>query len=133
MNDRHLRAIAAVALVWSATIAGCGRATGVSSTAGGHASAEAVAELVRGLSLPDPAARARAAEAIGRIGPGAKAAVPALTKALQDRDLSVRAAAAYTLGEIGPDARGAIPNLERLTRPSTLRDVATRAIEKIGR
>jgi HEAT repeat protein len=54
--------------------------------------------------------RTKAAEALGTIGPKAKAAVPALSDAL--RDPSVRTEAAIALGNIGPEAKSAIPALQ---------------------
>jgi HEAT repeat protein len=57
----------------------------------------------------DRAVRWSAAEALGRIGPGAAPAAAALAAALRDPDLRVIAADA--LGGIGPGARGAAPLL----------------------
>jgi HEAT repeat protein len=63
-------------------------------------------------AAPDSTAfvRTKAAEALGNIGPKAKAAVPALAEAL--RDPSVRTEAAVALGNIGPDAKGAVSALQ---------------------
>jgi HEAT repeat protein len=49
---------------------------------------------------PDPELRWRAAEALGRIGPGARDAVPDLTAALKDPDEAVRRWAAWALGRV---------------------------------
>ena len=52
--------------------------------------------------------------ALGKIGPGAKAAVPALINALRnDANNSLRQDAARALGQIGPEASAAIPVLIR--------------------
>jgi HEAT repeat protein len=72
---------------------------------------ELVAVLVQSLGDKDDAARANAANVLGLMGSGAKAAVPALAKALQDKDLTVRAEVALALGEIGPAAKSAVPEL----------------------
>ncbi|HKI37754.1 MAG TPA: HEAT repeat domain-containing protein [Gemmataceae bacterium] len=66
----------------------------------------------KGPAPADPTAfvRTKAAEALGNIGPKAKAAVPALTDAL--RDANVRTEAAIALGNIGPDAKDAVPALQ---------------------
>ena len=63
------------------------------------------------MSLEDPPARQRAADAIGHYGPAVKAAVPALTKLLADRDVAVRESAAEALGRIGPEARDSVDAL----------------------
>jgi HEAT repeat protein len=59
----------------------------------------------------DPRERARAAQALGELGPKAKDAVPALVSALDDDAPSVRVDATVALGRIGPDARAAVPHL----------------------
>src|SRR5947207_3016026 len=48
----------------------------------------------------DSAIRSMAAEALGGIGPEAKAAVPSLVEALKDRDTGVRRGAAWALVRI---------------------------------
>lgn len=65
-----------------------------------------------GQNVPDGSAlvRSKAAAALGRIGPDAKAAVPALVEALKDN--SIRTDAATALGEIGGAAKDALPALE---------------------
>jgi HEAT repeat protein len=61
-----------------------------------------------------------AAEALGRIGPAARAAVPALTQMLEDDQPTMPTGipkslfAAVALGKIGPAARPALPALRRL-------------------
>ena len=66
----------------------------------------------KGPAPTDPTAlvRTKAAEALGNIGPPAKAAVPALIDSL--RDANVRTEAAVALGNIGPDAKGAVSALQ---------------------
>ena len=70
-----------------------------------------VAELIRQLSDQDASVRANAAEALGEIGPEAKAAVPALIEASKHEEAGVRANATYALGRIGSDAKAAVPAL----------------------
>src|SRR5262249_52412652 len=62
----------------------------------------------KGPQTPDRTAflRAKAAQALGQLGPDAKSAVPALIEAL--RDASVRIDAATALGDIGPEAKKAV-------------------------
>jgi HEAT repeat protein/tRNA A-37 threonylcarbamoyl transferase component Bud32 len=56
-----------------------------------------------------PIALRRAAIAVGRIGPEAKAAVSPLSQALKIEDWDVRLSAIYALGRIGPHAKTALP------------------------
>ena len=74
--------------------------------------AEAVVDaLLAALVSGPPARRARAAAALGILGPQAARAVPALVSALDDGEADVRAAAAVALGRLGPPARAAVPAL----------------------
>jgi len=63
--------------------------------------------LLRGLKHSDIEVRVGAAEALGSMGPDAKAAIPALADALGDGTPEVRAGAAVALGMLGSDARTA--------------------------
>lgn len=133
MACRHRRSVATIMLLYACLLIGCDQQGGGPPVTGAGVDATALPTLIRGLKLRDPAARARSAEAIGRIGPAAKEAVPDLIAALKDRDLSVRAAAVYSLGQIGPDARNALPELKPLAGQGPLREVATAAIKQIER
>ncbi len=79
--------------------------------------------------------RAKAAQALGTIGPDAKAAVPALIEAL--KDTSIRNDAVVALGNIGPDAKDAVPALrEAITGKGNKKDkgfkeAVNQAIKKI--
>jgi HEAT repeat protein len=82
----------------------------------------------------DTLRRRKAAEALGAIGPPAKAAVPTLIDAL--KDTAVRTEAARALGNIGPDAKAALTPLNDLLGDKKNRDrdfqmVAREAIRKI--
>jgi len=82
--------------------------------------------LVR--SAPEPEARWRAADALGRIGKDAAPAAPELVAALSDRDALVRAVAVRAVGELAPDVAGAVPALVGL-----FPDVeAIRAVSRFG-
>ncbi len=79
----------------------------------------AVPALIGVLTGPNAKMRVCAAEALGMIGPAARAAVPALIRALAvDRPASdppeLRGHAAKALGAIGADARGVVPLLNGL-------------------
>src|SRR5262249_17757636 len=74
----------------------------------------AVPALLKLLEKTDRRLAEDAMEALGRIGPEAKAAVPLLTARLKDKDESTRARAAQALGQIGPDAKKALPDLKKL-------------------
>ncbi len=65
-------------------------------------------------AMEDGPIRLIAAEALGRIGPSAKAAIPDLIAAVSGPDSRVRSEAARALGGIGPDAAAAIPELLRI-------------------
>jgi HEAT repeat protein len=79
--------------------------------------------------------RTKAIEALGNIGPKAKAAVPALIDSL--RDPGVRTEAAVALGNIGPDARDAVSALQDATKAKGnkkdkgFKDAVSQAIKKI--
>jgi HEAT repeat protein len=90
-----------------------------------------IPELVRLLEDPNPKTRARAAWALGRMGPQGTKAVPALAAALQDKDRQVQESAARALGQIGPQATEAIPDLVRLM--TSERDIELASPAPIGR
>ncbi|WP_406695840.1 HEAT repeat domain-containing protein [Singulisphaera sp. Ch08] len=75
-----------------------------------------------------------AAEALGKIGPDARAAVVSLTEALVDPDEVLRCVAAEALGGIGADAEAAVPSLIRaLHDPQCLvGDKAAMALGQVG-
>jgi len=56
--------------------------------------------------------RAEAADAIGHLGPSARAAIPSLAEMLRDADPSVRAKSAAALWSMGPAARSAVQSLQ---------------------
>jgi HEAT repeat protein len=118
-----------VLLLASFAFTGCGGGTAPGAA---EANVAAIPSLIRSLKMRDPAARSRAAIALGKMGPEAKEAVPALAAALKDRDVSVKAAAAHALGKIGPDAKGALDELQKLAKQPALREVATEAVKQIG-
>jgi HEAT repeat protein len=72
---------------------------------------EAVPRYVAGLKDPDPIARAKAADALWKIGTYADEATPALVAALADPDPAVREAAARALGRTSQGTRAAVPGL----------------------
>ncbi|MBX9581406.1 MAG: HEAT repeat domain-containing protein [Gemmataceae bacterium] len=74
-------------------------------------SREAVPGYVAALKDQDPAARAKAADSLWKIGTYAKEATPALVAALADPDPAVRAAAARALGPASLGTRDAVPGL----------------------
>ena len=76
---------------------------------------------------PDPALRKGAAEAIGHIGPPARAALPALLARLDDPAREVRRAVAGGLAGIGPEAID--PLIRALRNPNPrIRGTAARAL-----
>ena len=78
--------------------------------------------------------RMSGADALGAIGPEAKAAVPALAQALKDKDCDVRLYAAVALGKIGSEAGVAVPALIEALKDEDLcvRMGAEKALGEIG-
>ncbi|MFO0865562.1 MAG: HEAT repeat domain-containing protein [Gemmataceae bacterium] len=70
------------------------------------------------LRNPQAKTRSAAAQALGNLRSGAKAAVPALIEALRDSDPFVRNAAAFSLGSIHEEPEKAVPALVRLLEDS---------------
>ncbi|PZM82182.1 MAG: hypothetical protein DKM50_04175 [Candidatus Margulisiibacteriota bacterium] len=66
------------------------------------------------------------------MGPAAKAAVPTLIKLCGDSNSDVRKSAAEALGKMGPAAKDAIPALIKLFGDSYVRDLAIKALCKMG-
>ncbi len=101
-----------------------------------HGGKEAIAALKAAGHDPDPAARKRAAGALGRAAktPLAGAAAKAAASFGADADPSVRAEAAMALGALGPAAREAGPALAALVgdKDPTVRAAARHAAREIG-
>ncbi len=93
----------------------------------------AVHPLAEALNDEDPIVDSLAAQALGKIGPNAKAAVPALLEGLydEDKDPIVGSCAAEALGKIGPHAVPAL--VEALNNEhEDVRSLAAKALGKIG-
>ena len=90
-----------------------------------------VASRIAALSEADAGVREEAAEALGRLGPGAAAAVPALVRLFSDPDPYVQGRAAEALGRIGRDA---VPALTKALgdRDQTVRWCAAIALSRMG-
>lgn len=98
----------------------------------------AVAPLVELLDGPDREMRVCAAEALGRIGPDARAAVPSLIRAVERAETdspanALRFYAVDALGRIGPDARPAVPVLNSLLGKDLVDESSVvQALDRIG-
>ena len=94
----------------------------------------AVPSLIEALKHPNDVIRASAVEALGKIGPEAKAAVPSLIQALKDRYEFVRAGAAEALGKIGTDANSVVPHLIQALKDDNgfVRRSAAEALGRMG-
>ena len=79
----------------------------------GQKAAPAVPELIRALDDPVVYVRCPAADALGAIGPAAKAAVQPLVKRLmvQNEEAYVLESVVAALGDMGPEAKPALPAL----------------------
>jgi hypothetical protein len=93
----------------------------------------AVPVLIEALKERDVVLSSRAASALGKIGPAARAVAPALIATLQDkdRDFITRANAARALGQIRADVKTVVPVLLEALADKD-RDVRTRAAEGLG-
>ena len=91
----------------------------------------ALGELRQALRDENPRLRQRAAWALARFGPDARAAVPDLIDALKDTQPAVRAHAAAALGEIGADARAAVERLVAAVRDRSP-EVRMQALNALG-
>jgi HEAT repeat protein len=133
MKAQRRNTALSLSLVFALWLFGCGYPEVVSSGEGRFARTDIslLPGMISGLKSKDASTRARSAATIGGMGPAAKDAVPALITLLKDREISVRAAGAHALGQMRPVARKARPDLESLAKQAPLRDVATKAIERI--
>ena len=92
--------------------------------------AGSVAILVEALREKDGSVRAKAARALGSIGPAAREAIPVLLDALQDREAHVRWDAARALGQIGAAAAEGLAAAVNDKDP-VVRQIAADALKKI--
>lgn len=99
--------------------------------------ATAVPELTRLLGQDRWEVRFFAAEALGNIGPSAKAAIPALIERFKDpsEQPMVRASALKALGQMGSKANSAIPSMPRLLldKDWLVRKSAAETLQRLGR
>jgi len=81
----------------------------------GPAAAPAVPELIAALSDPVAYVRSPVTDALGAIGPAARAAVGPMAERLLAKDEQglVLSSIATALGDIGPEAKDAIPALQQ--------------------
>jgi len=94
---------------------------------------DAVPALVQALSDRAAYVRAPAADAIGSIGPAARAAVRPLVERLltTGEQVYVLRSVAAALGNIGPDAASALPALQQALKMHRVTYTAQEAILKI--
>lgn len=93
---------------------------------------ESVPALVAALNDASADIRTAAADALGRVGPEAKAALPALTATLKDPEKAVRQHAAFALGVVDPEDAAVLPALVELLKDSDL-EVRRHAALSLGR
>jgi HEAT repeat protein len=81
----------------------------------GPAAAPALPDLVGALHDPNDFVRAKAADALGAMGPAGHDAVRPLADRLlaKDEEIMVQRSVAAALGDMGPAARDALPVLEQ--------------------
>jgi HEAT repeat protein len=99
----------------------------------GPRAVSAVPALTKALDDPEAYVRAPAADALGNIGPAAKAAVKPLIArtAVSGEQAFVLRSVVAALGNIGPDANDAIPVLQELLKMHRVAYTAQEAILKI--
>lgn len=97
----------------------------------GPAAKEAIPALSEELKDEDKNTRAKAAEALGKMG---VEAIPALRTALLDKEAIVRTRAVQAFGRIGPDAKAATSALVDLLRDpdETVRSETEQTLKKIN-
>jgi HEAT repeat protein len=76
--------------------------------------------------------RIASAQAVGDMGPSARAAVPCLIGALEDEDGAIREAAARALGGVGSEAKEAVPALRAALRNQWAGEAAAVALGNMG-
>ena len=91
-----------------------------------------IAILIEALREKDGTVRAKAARALGGIGPAAKEAIPVLLGAIQDREAHVRWDAARALGQIGAAAAEGLAAAVNDKDP-VVRQIAADALKRIIR
>jgi len=96
----------------------------------GRGPATPVGILIEALKAPDSGDRARAARALGSIGPAAKQAIPVLLEALRDREEKVRRNAADALERMGPAAAAALASAVN-DKDEVVRQIAREALARI--
>jgi HEAT repeat protein len=94
-----------------------------------------LAAIGKMLEAPELVARTHAAEAIGSIGPDAKACVPGLIKLLKDKEPVAVLKGVFALAALEDAAKPAIAALEELKKSDNedYKDAATYAIEAISK
>jgi HEAT repeat protein len=92
----------------------------------------AVPALMQALNASGPVLRARAAEALGRIGDVPHEAVSALLERLKDEDYFVRKCSAIALGQLKrPEALAALQHMRDTDSVDSNREAAQEAIKAI--
>jgi HEAT repeat protein len=104
------------------------------SIAFGQTETAQVNKYLKQLKSPKADQRRAAADALGELGPVAKAAVKSLIEATKDADKGVVTSAISALGRIGPDAKDAVnPLATILVRDKAHRATAATALARIGK
>jgi HEAT repeat protein len=92
-----------------------------------------ICKMMEHLEVP---VRVQAAQALGTIGPKAKAAIPVLIQGLTDKDPGVIMVCIWALGRMEDNATLALPHLERITKdndmPEVIQNTAKEAIKQIS-
>lgn len=73
-----------------------------------------IAPITKHLANADPGVRMQAVQALGALGPQAKASVGSLVTALNDADVGVQVSAMWALGRMETAAASALPALEKM-------------------
>jgi HEAT repeat protein len=94
--------------------------------------APAVNDVVAAMKSEDPGVRLAVAQALGAMGPEARASVGPLVELLKDKEDRIRVAAIVALGDIGPDSQGAVGPLVPLLIDRN-EDVRRASLEAFGR
>lgn len=86
-----------------------------------------ITPIIKHATNIDPGVRAQAVQALGTIGPKAKASIPTLITCLGDPEIGVQVSSMWALGRMETAAVNALPILEKIAADPNLSDYVKRS------